>query len=58
MRHSSGSGWSLETEFRKPEKWVHFAGESKTLGYSIGLMSTIFRSWAIMSIFDWQWGQA
>jgi hypothetical protein len=31
MGESSGS------EFRKPKYWTHFAGDSKTFGYSIAL---------------------
>jgi len=37
---------------------AHFAGESKTFGYSAGLTPTIFMPSTTTSIFDMQYGQA
>lgn len=58
IRHSSGIGASFGSVFRNPKKWAHFAGESKTFGYSVALTPTIFIFSTIMSIFDMQYGHA
>jgi hypothetical protein len=39
---------------KSPLKWAHLAGESKTIGYSVGLMLIIFELSVLMSIFDMQ----
>jgi hypothetical protein len=57
-RHSSGKGASCGRAFRNPEKWAHFAGDSNTLGYSVGFTPTIFMFSVTMSSFDMQCGQA
>jgi hypothetical protein len=54
IRHSSGRGAFGGRAFRSPEKWAHFAGESKTLGYSVGFTLMTFMFSVIMSIFDMQ----
>lgn len=53
-RQSSGMGMSFDIAFRKPVYCAHFAGDSKTLLYSIGLMPMTFRFSVFMSIFDMQ----
>ncbi len=58
IRHSSGNGAFSGLGFKSPEKWAHFAGESNTLGYSVGFMPVIFIFSVIMSSFDMQYGQA
>jgi len=57
-RHSSGNGASCGRAFSKLEKWAHFAGDSKTLGYSVGFTPVIFMFSVIMSSFDMQCGHA
>jgi len=54
IRHSSGSGAFGGRAFGSPEKWAHFAGESKTIGYSVGFTPTTFRFSVTMSILDMQ----
>ncbi len=46
------------SEFKKPKKWAHFAGDLKTFGYSEASIPMIFMSWTIMFTFELQWGQA
>jgi hypothetical protein len=58
IRHSSGKGASCGRAFRSPEKWAHFAGDSNTLGYSVGFTPVIFKFSVVMSSFDMQWGHA
>ena len=41
-----------------PEKCAHFAGDSKTVGYSVGFISTIFRPSVTMSSLGMQCGWA
>jgi hypothetical protein len=38
----------------KPLKWAHFAGESKTMGYSVGFTSIILLFSVISVSFDMQ----
>ena len=57
-KHSSGNGASCGRAFRSPEKWAHFAGDSNTLGYSVGFTPMIFMFSVIMSSFDMQYGHA
>jgi hypothetical protein len=57
IKHSSGKAPDGK-EFSEPLNWAHFAGESNTIGYSIGLTSMIFMFSVIMSSFDIQCGQA
>jgi hypothetical protein len=57
-RHSSGNGASCGRVFSKLEKWAHFAGDSNTLGYSVGFTLVIFMFSIVMSSFDMQCGQA
>ena len=57
MRQSSGMVPAGKL-FRLPLNWAHLAGESKTVGYSVALMSIIFMFWVMMSSFDMQCGQA
>ena len=57
-KHSSGNGASCGRVFRSPEKCAHFAGDSKTFGYSVGFTLVIFMLFVVMSSFDMQCGQA
>jgi hypothetical protein len=57
-RHSSGRGALCGRAFSKLEKCAHFAGDSKTFGYSAGFTPTIFMFSMVMSSFDMQCGQA
>jgi len=41
-----------------PLKWAHLAGESSTIGYSVGLTLIILELSVEMSSFDMQNGQA
>jgi hypothetical protein len=54
IRHSSGSCPSLGAVFKNPKKRAHLAGDSRTVGYSVGLTSIIFMLSTMMSIFDMQ----
>ena len=57
-RHSSDSGASSGKLFRSPEKCAHLAGESKTVGYSVGRTSMTFVPLVMMSSLDMQCGHA
>ena len=59
IRHSSGSGVSSGRARRNPpEKCAHFAGDSKTFGYSVALIPIMRMFSVVMSSLDMQWGQA
>ena len=45
-------------EFKSPEKCAHFAGDSKTFGYSVAFTPVIFIFSVVMSSLDIQKGQA
>ena len=57
-KHSSGKGALGGSVCSRLENCAHFAGDSNTLGYSAGLMSTIFIFSIVMSSFDMQCGHA
>ena len=57
-RQSSEIGMSFDIALTKPEQCAHFAGDSKTFPYSIGLMSTTLSPSTEMLSFDMQWGHA
>jgi hypothetical protein len=57
-KHSSGNGAPSGSEFKSPEKCAHFAGESNTLGYSVGFTLVIFMFSVVISSLDMQCGQA
>jgi hypothetical protein len=58
IRHSSSVSMLSPGACRSSLKWAHLAGESKTVGYSVGLMLIIFEFSVVMSSFDIQYGQA
>jgi hypothetical protein len=57
IKHSSGIVPGGKA-FRAPLKWAHFAGESSTVGYSVGLTPTTLLSCIVISSFDMQCGHA
>ena len=54
IRHSSWLSMLPPGACRSPLKCAHLAGESKTVGYSVGLMLIIFEFSVLMSSFDMQ----
>jgi hypothetical protein len=57
-KHSSGNGAPFGSECSNPEKCAHFAGESKTFGYSVAFTPTIFKPSVAISSLDMQCGHA
>jgi len=58
IRHSSCVSMVSPGACKSPLKWAHLAGESKTMGYSVGLTLIIFSFRVAISSFDMQNGQA
>ena len=58
IRHSSCVSMVSPGACRSPLKCAHLAGESKTMGYSVGLTLIIFWFSVAISSFDMQYGQA
>ena len=54
IRHSSCVSMLCPGACRSPLKCAHLAGESRTVGYSVGLMLSILLFWVVMLIFDMQ----
>ena len=58
IRHSSCVSMVSPGACRSPLKCAHLAGESKTMGYSVGLTLIIFSFRVAISSLDMQKGQA
>ena len=54
IRHSSCVSMFSGGAFKSPLKCAHLAGESKTLGYSVGFTFTTFEFSVTMSSLDMQ----
>ena len=54
IRHSSCVSMVSPGACKSPLKWAHLAGESKTMGYSVGLTLIIFSFRVAISSFDMQ----
>jgi hypothetical protein len=58
IKHSSWVSIAPGGALSNPLKWAHFAGLSKTMGYSVGFTSTIFSFSVMMFSLLMQNGQA